>query len=100
MQLTNILVDFERWAFGRKRKDVLEIGFIRTLHKRMFGDTWRWAGSFHTTDKNIGVDPLRIQPALHDLVKDVQAQLQHRSYPPSCQQPTVTRRAGEDGKVT
>jgi len=27
------------------------------------------------------VDPIRIQPALQDLLKDVEAQLQHQSYP-------------------
>ncbi len=79
-EFQNVL-EGERWAFGRKRKDLLEIAFIRTLHKRMFGDTWRWAGNFRTTEKNIGVDPIRIQTALHDLFKDVEAQLQHRSYP-------------------
>ena len=79
-EFQNVL-DGERWAFGRKRKDLLTIGFIRTLHKRMFGDTWRWAGSFRTTEKNIGVDPTRIQPALQDLLNDVEAQLQHHSYP-------------------
>ena len=31
----------ERWAFDRKHKNTLEIQFIRQLHKRMFGDTWR-----------------------------------------------------------
>ena len=79
-EFQNVL-DGERWAFGGKHKDLLEIGFVRTLHRRMFGDTWRWAGSFRTTEKNIGVDPARIQPALQDLLKDVEAQLQHHSYP-------------------
>ena len=78
-EFQNVL-DGERWAFGGKHKDLLEIGFVRTLHRRMFGDTWRWAGSFRTTEKNIGVDPTRIQPALQDLLKDVEAQLQHHSY--------------------
>jgi Fic-DOC domain mobile mystery protein B len=71
----------ERWAFGRKHKNMLEIQFIRQLHKRMFGDTWRWAGTFRGTEKNIGVDPIRIQPTLQDLCIDVEAQLLHRSYP-------------------
>lgn len=70
----------ERWAFDRKHKNTLEIQFIRRLHKRMFGDTWRWAGTFRVTEKNIGVDPVRIQPGLQDLCKDVEAQLLHRSY--------------------
>lgn len=70
----------ERWAFGRKQKLMLEIQFIRQLHKRMFGDTWRWAGTFRVTEKNIGVDPICIQPTLQDLCKDVETQLLHRSY--------------------
>lgn len=78
-ELVNI-VDGERWAFSRKRKDLLSIGFVRRLHKRMFGDTWRWAGTFRSTEKNIGIDPARIQPALLDLFKDVATQLEHKSY--------------------
>ena len=46
----------------------------------MFGDTWRWAGIFRSTEKNIGIDPVRIQPALLDLFKDVGTQLEHQSY--------------------
>lgn len=79
-EFQNVLAG-ERWAFGRTQKLVLDIQFIRRLHKRMFGDTWRWAGTFRSSEKNIGVDPVRIQPGVHDLCEDVRAQLQHRSYP-------------------
>ena len=34
-----------------------------------------------STEENIGIDPARIQPALHDLLKNVEAQLGHHSYP-------------------
>ena len=78
-ELVNI-VDGERWAFSRKQKSLLGIEFVRRLHKRMFGDTWRWAGTFRSSEKNIGIDPARIQPALLDLFKDVGAQLEHQSY--------------------
>jgi Fic-DOC domain mobile mystery protein B len=78
-ELVNI-VDGERWAFSRKRKNLLSIEFVRRLHKRMFGDTWRWAGTFRSTEKNIGIDPARIQPALLDLIKDVATQIEHNSY--------------------
>ncbi len=78
-ELVNI-VEGERWAFSRKQKNLLSIEFMRRLHKRMFGDTWRWAGTFRSTEKNIGVDPARIQPALLDLFKDVGTQLEHKSY--------------------
>lgn len=86
-ELANVLQG-ERWAFGgaRKRKyptmhELLTLDFIRALHKRMFGDTWRWAGSFRLTEKNIGVDPARIATGLADLCEDVKTQLAFSSYP-------------------
>ena len=29
--------------------------FIKDLHKKMFGNVWKWAGEFRKTDKNIGI---------------------------------------------
>ena len=37
-----------RWATSRKR-DVLDPDLLSTLHARMFGDVWRWAGQYRTT---------------------------------------------------
>lgn len=79
-ELRNIL-DGERWAFGRKHGDLLSSDFMRRLHKRMFGETWRWAGTYRTTGKNIGVDSSKIAPMLKDLCADAIAQLEHKSYP-------------------
>lgn len=75
------ILDGERWAFSRKRADMLDNHFVCRLHKRMFGDTWRWAGKFRTTEKNIGIDPIRIQAMLRDLCADVKVQLEYQSYP-------------------
>ena len=65
-EMVNILAG-EQWAFGRRHPDLLGNGFICRLHKRMFGDTWRWAGTFRSTEKNIGVAALLLHPesALH-----------------------------------
>jgi len=79
-ELANIL-EGERWAFSRKRKDLLSSQFARALHKRMFGNTWRWAGSLRKTEKNIGIDPTQIAPELKKLFDDVAYQVEHRSYP-------------------
>lgn len=78
-ELVNIL-EGERWAFARKQADWLDSHVICQLHKRMFGSTWRWAGKFRTTEKNIGFDPVRIQPALRDLCEDVKTQFEYHSY--------------------
>ena len=53
-ELGNVLRG-EEWAFSSKRTNLLSGKFIVALHKRMFGDTWRWAGEFRRTEKNIGV---------------------------------------------
>ena len=34
----------EEWAFRTPRREVLAASFVETLHEKMFGDTWRWAG--------------------------------------------------------
>ncbi len=75
----NILMG-ERWA--RKQKEILSIDFIQALHKHMFNKTWKWAGHFRHTDKNIGVDWAQIWPELKKLCEDVKCQIEFASYPP------------------
>ena len=75
------IVSGERWAFARRHRDMPSNTFVCALHKRMFGDTWNWAGSFRKTEKNIGLEPARIPASLHDLCEDVKAQVEHNSYP-------------------
>lgn len=57
--------------------------FAVTLHKRLFGDVWDWAGSFRRTGKNIGIDPTHIGVELHKLMGDARHWAKHASYPPS-----------------
>lgn len=46
------LLKARRWALGHRRgtTQVLTETFLRELHRRMFGTTWRWAGEYRTTD--------------------------------------------------
>jgi Fic-DOC domain mobile mystery protein B len=41
-----------QWLSGRSI-DVLKLEALQELHRRMFGQTWTWAGSFRKSDKNI-----------------------------------------------
>lgn len=68
------------WALRSQARDFLSEGFVRESHRRMFGDTWRWAGTFRTTGKNIGVDSLQIGVKLRDLLNDANYWLEHRTY--------------------
>ncbi len=69
------------WA-ARQRGDVLTDAFVVTLHKRLFGEVWDWAGRFRTTGKNIGVDPIRIAVELRTLMDDARFWVAHKTYSP------------------
>ena len=46
-----------KWAFLKYRsKHILDIGFIKKLHAKMFEKTWEWAGQWRTRQTNIGKD--------------------------------------------
>jgi Fic-DOC domain mobile mystery protein B len=71
----------EDWA-RRQRREILDEAFVRLLHKQMFGKTWTWAGSFRTSDKNIGIDWRQIGVRLRDLLDDVRYQIDNKTYSP------------------
>ena len=75
------IVQGNTWA-RKQRKEILDEGFLRRLHQQMFGETWRWAGSFRKSDKNIGVDWLQIGVELKKLLDDVRYQVANGSLPP------------------
>jgi Fic-DOC domain mobile mystery protein B len=71
------------WASGRRLKpdDILKTDFVRTLHKRMFGDVWSWAGDFRAGDVNIGnVPPYRIPADLPAMLDDVKYWVEHKTF--------------------
>jgi Fic-DOC domain mobile mystery protein B len=44
---------------------------MKQLHKKMFGNVWRWAGKFRQSDKNIGVPWFKISIDVKTLCDDV-----------------------------
>jgi len=75
------IVQGENWA-RKQHKEILNEGFLRQLHRQLFGETWKWAGQFRKTDKNIGIDWLKIGVELKKLLDDTPYQSKHASYPP------------------
>ncbi|WP_442679604.1 mobile mystery protein B [Sphingomonas sp. ASY06-1R] len=69
------------WAQRRKR-DVLVQDFLNTLHKRMFGDVWAWAGTYRKTPRNIGVDAYRIPMEVKLAIDDARYWAEHETYLP------------------
>jgi Fic-DOC domain mobile mystery protein B len=79
------IVEGAAWARGRRRvslERILSEDFIRTLHKRMFGDVWEWAGTFLTTERNIGVGAYHIAVELAGLLSDIRYWIEHETFQP------------------
>jgi len=70
------------WLKRRKDNSILNEQFILKLHTQLFGDVWRWAGSFRRTEKNIGIDPVQISVRLRMLLDDIQFWLDNKTFDP------------------
>lgn len=78
---TNIAdAELSIWRKKYTPEQILNEKFLRSLHKKMFVDTWRWAGQYRKSDKNIGVDWLTIGIELKNLFDDVLFQLDQNVY--------------------
>lgn len=71
------ILEARQWAFSKKR-DVLNEAFLKTLHKRMYGKVWRWAGEYRSTGKNIGIDSYQIPTELRNLLDDLRYWIDHK----------------------
>lgn len=73
------ILEAARWAV-RARTLALTDGIIRELHRRMFDETWAWAGRYRTSDKNIGVPWPTISTEVRNLLDDGQHWLDHGAF--------------------
>jgi Fic-DOC domain mobile mystery protein B len=80
----NILEAYS-WALDRRnlaRREPLAEPYVRELHLRMFDQTWKWAGRYRTTEKNIGIACHQIRDQLAALLGDVRYWLDHQTFAP------------------
>lgn len=68
------------WA-ANSRQEILTEKFLLELHKQMFGHTWKWAGTYRTSDKNIGCPYWDIPMRVLELIKNTQAMIESKSTP-------------------
>ena len=80
LEQQNIL-EADTWVFAR-RHNPLRRAFLRSLHHRMFGKVWRWAGVYRSSNKNIGVDREQIQIRLDEALDNVRYWIEHKTFPP------------------
>ncbi|MCF6180497.1 mobile mystery protein B [Lutibacter sp.] len=70
------------WTIGKKIKpeQLFSEKFIKDLHKKMYGDVWKWAGEFRTSEKNIGVKSYLIATQLKQLLDDASFWVKNNTY--------------------
>lgn len=75
-------MEAEKWVDRQNftLAQIANVEFLRNVHQRMFGKTWRWAGRFRQTNKNIGVDWPSTFVDLKLLMDDVRFQIENNSY--------------------
>ena len=54
--------------------------FILNIHKKMYSDVWKWAGSFRKSEKNIGIKSYSISIELKKLLDDALYWFENKTY--------------------
>jgi Fic-DOC domain mobile mystery protein B len=72
------------WTISKTQdlNSILTEKFIRELHKKMFGNVWKWAGQFRKTNKNIGVHKEQIPVELRKLLDDANFWIENKTFSP------------------
>lgn len=71
------------WALSpraMKRAEPFSEDCLFDLHRRMFDQTWRWAGKLRDRDKNIGVPFFKIRVELRQLLDDARYWRDNETY--------------------
>lgn len=61
---------------------ILTEEFLKKVHKKMFGNVWKWAGKFRKSEKNIGVKWIKIGVELRYLLDDTNYWIDNKTYSP------------------
>jgi Fic-DOC domain mobile mystery protein B len=72
------------WGHRRRGKaaDLLTEHFVKTLHKQMFGEVWKWAGAYRQGELNIGIAPHLIVVQMPGMLDDVRYWAEYSPHPP------------------
>ena len=70
------------WTLGLKIKpeQLFTEKFILNVNKKMYGDVWKWAGSFRKSEKNIGIKSYSIGIELKKLLDDAMYWFENKTY--------------------
>ena len=63
-----------------KPEKILTEKFVKDLHKKMYGDVWKWAGEFRRSEKNIGIAWTQIGIELKNLLDDTNYWIENNTF--------------------
>jgi Fic-DOC domain mobile mystery protein B len=75
------ILEAKAWTEKTKPTDILNEQFIKSLHRRMFGNVWKWAGQFRKSDKNIGGQWYQVPLSLRALCENTALWVELREEP-------------------
>ena len=72
------------WTINANLKPdkILTEKFVKGLHKKMYGDVWKWAGKFRMSEKNIGIEWTQIGIELKYLLDDTKYWIENNTFSP------------------
>ncbi|SRR6266849_363686 len=79
------ILEARNWALSEretKLRDPVTEAYVRELHRRMFDQTWKWAGTYRRSEKNIGVLVHEIRDRLGALLGNVKYWIENKTFSP------------------
>jgi Fic-DOC domain mobile mystery protein B len=77
----NLAIEWSR-RIRPSLEEILTQAFLCRVHERMFGDVWNWAGTFRTSNKNLGVDKTVISVELRNALDDCRYWIEQKTFEP------------------
>ena len=77
------ILQARQWALADRqlsRLNPVAEEYVRKLHGRMFDQTWKWAGTYRKTEKNLGVPVPQIHERLAQLLGNAAYWIENKTY--------------------
>jgi Fic-DOC domain mobile mystery protein B len=71
-----------RRSRGAKAIDLLNDGYAKNLHKQMFGEVWKWAGTYRQNEINLGIEAFQVPVVMPAMLDDVRFWVEKKTYLP------------------
>ena len=73
-------------AWGRRRRGgaeaLLNEDFAKSLHRRMFGEVWKWAGKYRQNELNIGIAPHLVAAEMPVMFDNTRFWVENKTFEP------------------